>query len=233
MPLSPVRVSVGRPRAALRENFVIRPMSRELRAGAVLLVVTGVALTGCTLPDVSMSPGLGDASASTSAPPRPPEPEAPATVPVVDPGPARPAGDLDTGSTTRAVSAGERTLVVDWWTTEQATLWRAADTKGVQLSAHLEGGDADLEVLVTRFVATADDGTARTTVAEDRGEFALQPPYSYGSALALTPSVPDADQVTLSVQFDLLVETEPGSERYFRQTVLDSIVLPFHQEETP
>jgi hypothetical protein len=106
-------------------------------------------------------------------------------------------------------------------------------TKGVQLSAHLEGGDADLEVLVTRFVATADDGAARTTVAEDRGEFALQPPYSYGTALALTPSAPDAEQVTLSIQFDLLVETEPGSQRYFRQTVLDSIVLPFTQEETP
>lgn len=212
---------------------MIRPMSRQLRAGAVLLVVTGVALTGCTLPDVSMSPGLGDASASTTAPPPSPEPEAAATVPVVDPGPARPAGDLDTGSTTHVVPAGERTLVVDWWTTEQATQWRAAGTKGVQLSAHLEGGDDDVEVLVTRFAATADDGTARTTVAEDRGEFALQPPYSYGTALVLTPSAPVAERVTLSVQFDLLVETEPGSERYFRQTVLDSIVLPFSQEETP
>ncbi len=212
---------------------MIRPMSRQRWAGAVLLVATGVALSGCTLPDVSMSPGLGDASASTTAAPPTPTPEAPVTVPVADPGPTRPAGDLDTGSTTRTVPAGERTLVVDWWTAEQAAQWRAADTKGVQLSAHLEGGDADLEVLVTRFVATADDGTARTTVAEDRGEFALQPPYSYGTALVLTPSAPDAEQVTLSVQFDLLVETEPGSQRYFRQTVLDSIVLPFLQEETP
>ena len=212
---------------------MIKPVSRQLRVGVVLLVAAGVALSGCTLPDVSMSPGLGDASASTTAPPPSPEPEAPATVPVVAPAPTRPAGDLDPGSTTRTVPAGERTLVVDWWTSEPARQWRAADTKGVQLSAHLEGGDPDLEVLVTRFVATADDGTTRTTVAEDRGEFALQPPYSYGTALALTPSAPDAEQVTLSIQFDLLVETEPGSQRYFRQTVLDSIVLPFTQEETP
>jgi hypothetical protein len=214
---------------------VIKPVSRQLRVGVVLLVAAGVALSGCTLPDVSMSPGIGDASASasTTAPPPSPEPEAPATVPVVAAAPTRPAGDLDTGSTTHVVPAGERTLVVDWWTTEQATQWRAAGTKGVQLSAHLEGGDDDVEVLVTRFAATADDGTARTTVAEDRGEFALQPPYSYGTALVLTPSTPVAEQVTLSVQFDLLVETEPGSERYFRQTVLDSIVLPFLQEVTP
>jgi hypothetical protein len=211
---------------------VITPMSRQLRAGAVLLVLTSVALSGCTLPDVSMSPDFGAAPASTTAPPRTPEPEAPATVAVADPGPTRPVGDLDTGSTTRTVPAGDRTLVVDWWTSEPARQWRAADTKGVQLSAHLEGGDPDLEVLVTRFVATADDGTTRTTVAEDRGEFALQPPYGYGTALVLTPSAADAGQVDLSVQFDLLVETEPGSGRYFRQTVLDSIVLPFLQEET-
>ncbi|SES86887.1 hypothetical protein [Geodermatophilus poikilotrophus] len=211
---------------------MITPMSRQLRAGAVLLVLTSVALSGCTLPDVSMSPDLGAAPASTTAPPRTPEPAAPATVAVADPGPARPVGDLDTGSTTRTVPAGDRALVVDWWTPEPARQWRAADTKGLQLSAHLEGGDPDLEVLVTRFVATADDGTTRSTVAEDRGEFALQPPYSYGTALVLTPSAADAGQVDLSVQFDLLVETEPGSRRYFRQTVLDSIVLPFLQEET-
>ena len=68
-------------------------------------------------------------------------------------------------------------------------------------------------------------------MAEDRGEFALQPPYSYGTALVLTPSAPVAEQVTLSVQFDLLVETEPGAERYFRQTVLDTVELPLLQED--
>src|ERR687886_547875 len=100
MPLSPrAGVRQPRPRAALRENLVIKPVSRQLRVGVVLLVAAGVALSGCTLPDVSMSPGIDDASASTTAPPPSPEPEAPATVPVVA-APTRPAGDLDTGSTT-------------------------------------------------------------------------------------------------------------------------------------
>ncbi|RFU19573.1 hypothetical protein [Geodermatophilus marinus] len=209
------------------------PVRRRARrpAGAALLVAAGTLLSGCTLPDVSMSPDLrGDTAATTTAPERP---AAAAAVAVADPAPTRPAGELDTGATTHTVPAGDRTLVVDWWTAEPAVEWRAAGTKGLQLSAHLEGGDDDLEVLVTRFAATADDGSTRTVVAEDRGEFALQPPYSYGTALVLTPSAADADRVTLSVQFDLLVETEPGSERYFRQTVLDSIVLPFLQEETP
>ncbi|MGY1709726.1 hypothetical protein ACI8AC_09480 [Geodermatophilus sp. SYSU D00758] len=209
------------------------PVRRRARrpAGAALLAAAGVLLSGCTLPDVSMSPDLrGDTAAATAAPARP---AAAAAVAVADPAPTRPTGELDTGATTHTVPAGDRTLVVDWWTADPAVEWRAADTKSLQLSAHLEGGDDDLEVLVTRFAATADDGSTRTVVAEDRGEFALQPPYSYGTAVVLTPSAADADQVTLSVQFDLLVETEPGSERYFRQTVLDSIVLPFLQEETP
>ena len=41
----------------------------------------------------------------------------------------------------------------------------------------------------------------------------------------------------MSLQFDLLVETEPGSERYFRQTVMDTLVLPLTttaaEQETP
>jgi hypothetical protein len=209
---------------------VIKPVSRQLRVGVVLLVAAGVALSGCTLPDVSMSPGIGDASASTTAPPPSPEPEAPATVPVVAAAPTRPAGDLDTGSTTHVVPAGERTLVVDWWTAEQATQWRAAGTKGVQLSAHLEGGDDDVEVLVTRFAATADDGKTRTTVTEDRGEFVITPPFSYTTAVLVAPSAARTTTLTVYVQFDLLVETAPRSGTFFRQTVLDSLVLPLTQE---
>ncbi|MGY1747534.1 hypothetical protein [Blastococcus sp. SYSU D00695] len=146
--------------------------------------------------------------------------------------PARPAGALDSGSVTHALAAGARTVVIDYWTTDQATTWTADGEKNVQLSAHVEGGtDEDVEVLVTRFVVTADDGTTRTVAVEDRGEFALMPPFSYSSALTVPPSAATADAVTLSVQFDLLVETEPGSQRYYRQTVLDALELPLLQED--
>jgi hypothetical protein len=101
----------------------------------------------------------------------------------------------------------------------------------VQVSAHLEDDTSAQTVLVTRFVATADDGAARTTAVEDRGEFALTPPFSYGTALSLLPSSEDAELITLYIQLELLVETEPDSDRYFRQTVLDSLVLPLIQED--
>ena len=196
--------------------------------GAALTV--GVLLTGCQLPDVGMSPGLSAAAAETSAAPETAAPESAAAAPVTATQPARTTGDLDTGSVTHTVAAGERSVVIDWWTDQEAVSWTAADAKTVQLAAHVEGGDARQAVTVTRFAATADDGTTRTTVTEDRGEFVLTPPFDYTSALNIAPSAATATELTVYVQFDLLVETEPGSGEYFRQTVQDSIELPLVQE---
>ncbi|RBY90708.1 hypothetical protein [Blastococcus sp. TF02A-26] len=145
--------------------------------------------------------------------------------------PVRPAGDLDSGSLTRVLAAGAQDVVIDYWTADQATAWTTTGEKNLQLSAHVEGGsEEDTEVLVTRFVVTADDGVSRTVAVEDRGEFALMRPFSYSTAFTVPESAPTADAVTLYVQFDLLVETEPGSQRYYRQTVLDTLELPLLQE---
>jgi hypothetical protein len=203
-------------------------------------VLIGTAtLSACQLPDVSMSPSAAEAAAtststvtsSSSADRRASttDPAAGTTSPTTEAvvAPARPAGELDTGSATHVVAAGDRQVVVDWWTTQQATAWTADVEKSVQLAAHLEGGDPDLEVLITRFSAVLDDGTTRTSLVDDRGEFAFQPPYPYGTALTVPASPAGTASVSLDVQFDLLVETEPGSQRYFRQTVLDTLVLPF------
>jgi hypothetical protein len=195
------------------------------RAAALgLAAAATTTLTGC-LPDVSMSPGISTPEpARTSAASSP----SPTVVPVE--APPRPIGDLDTGTATHVLPAGDRTVVVDYWTDEAATAWTAAGTKTVKVSAHLENDTSGQAVLVTRFLATADDGAARTTVVEDRGEFAVQPPFSYGTVLSLQPSAADADKITLYVQLELLVETAPKSGRYFRQTVLDSLALPLIKE---
>lgn len=206
-----------------------RNLRRGLLVGAAL-VSAGV-LSACQLPDVSMSPSVATSASSAARTSAEPEAttarEAAATV-AAPTTPPRPAGELDAGSVTHVLAAGNLQLVVDWWTTEQAATWTAADEKTVQLSAHLEGGDpdGDVEVLVTRFSAVLDDGATRTSITDDSGEFAIQPPFTYGTALSLPASPTGTAAVTVDVQFDLLVETEPDSQRYFRQTVLDSLVLP-------
>ena len=198
------------------------------RVSGALTAIALTTLTGCGLvPDVSMSPGVSTheptATLSSSSTPRP--------VPVLVDEPVRPPGELDTGSATHRLSAGDRTVVIVYWTDEASTEWTAEDTKAVQVSAHLEDDASEQAVLVTRFVATADDGSTRAVVTEDRGEFALNPPFSYGTVLSLQPSGADAELITLYVQLELLVETEPDSDRYFRQTVLDSLVLPLLKED--
>jgi hypothetical protein len=202
------------------------------------VLISAATLSACQLPDVSMSPSADARATTTAATTTRASTPAPTTeaqtvqaVATATPTPTvapRPAGELDPGSVTHVVAAGDRQLVVDWWTTGSPTTWTAAGEKTIQLSAHLEGGDdSRIEVLVTRFSAVLDDGTSRTSLSDDQGEFALQAPYTYGTALTLPASAAGVTSASVDLQFDLLVETEPGSQRYFRQTVLDSLVLPF------
>lgn len=215
------------------------PVRRSRASVAGLGALAVLTLTGCELPDVSMSPSVtpseGTAAASPSARPSP----APSPSPVAARATAtRPSGDLDAGTLTRKLPAGSRSVVLDYWTDEDAAHWTADAAKSLRVSAHIELAEDDtvsvygVERLmkVTRFAATVDDGSSRSVVAEDRGEFAVMPPYSYTTALILPPSPTGTSQLVLSVQFDLLVETEPGSGVFFRQTVLDSLRLPLTEE---
>jgi hypothetical protein len=208
--------------------------TRRGLAGLGVALTLAAGLTGCTLPELGMSPDLTDRVAAASTPTATPTPDADTTVApaAAETTVSRPAGDLDSGSVTHAVPAGDRSVVVDYWTDELAAEWTATSAKTIQVAAHVEGDDGEEAIQVTRFAATADDGTSRVTVTEDRGEFVITPPFSYTTALSLAPSTPTATELTLYVQFDLLVETEPGSGAYFRQTVLDSISLPLLEEDS-
>lgn len=204
--------------------------SRRLagRAAAAGLAA-GLTLSGCSLTTLtSMSPDLPrrpePTAATTSAPPAA---AVPVTVPVAAPPAARLRGDLAAGSLVRRLDAGKRTLVATYWTEQYPDGWTADRPTVVRVSAHLEDAGGRHQVKVTRFLATLDDGTAVRTLADDRGEFVLTPPYSYGSALSVVSSDPAAPDARLQVQLDLLVETIPGTGAFFRQTVLDTVALDF------
>lgn len=202
---------------------------RSRVAAAGLGALSLLALTGCDLPSVSMSPSVTTGATASRAPAAE---VAATTAPAAVTAGSRRSGDLDSGSLTRSLDAGDRAVVVDYWTDEPASAWTADSTKTVQLAAHVEGGGDEHAIEVTRFVATVDDGSSRTVAAEDRGRFALTPPYSYTTALTLPPSPSATTELVLYVQFDLLVETEPYSEVFFRQTVLDTLRLPLSGEDS-
>jgi hypothetical protein len=209
------------------------PGAGRLSATFVGLIAGATLLAGCAMPDVaSMSPNLPERPSASPAPTPAAAPaaagaagqltaasagSAPSAVAPVD------RGDMFRGSLTSKLQVGFRNLVVDYWLDADPATLSATTPTVVQLSAHFEDSDTEHALKVSRFLATTDEGGASTTLAEDRGEFVITPPFSYGSAMTIRPVDRTATAVTLTVQFDLLLESVPGSGAYFRQTVIDTV----------
>jgi hypothetical protein len=71
-----------------------------------------------------------------------------------------------------------------------------------------------------------DDGTKRAVVSTDSGRFDVTPPYPYNTVVTLPAATTGAAKLTLTVRLDLLVETAPESNSYYRSTGLDTLTLP-------
>jgi hypothetical protein len=63
-------------------------------------------------------------------------------------------------------------------------------------------------------------------VATDSGKFEVTPPYPYNTVVTLPAATAGAAKLTLTVRLDLLVETAPESNSFFRSTALDTLTLP-------
>jgi hypothetical protein len=219
----------------------IKP-ARVMRAAALFTTVAVLA-TGCSWQSLSMSssvksaPGAksaieakvqaspsakakvnANAAAATSVNP---------TAVVVLPPLVR--GALASGSHTDKIAAGNRTLVIDYWTTQNVATWTSNMAVPINISAHIEDSDVAHAVEVTQFKATlTTDATAdATNLMVDNGQFIITPPYSYGSVMTLPAQPASAHAATIAVEFDLLIETAPKSGQFFRQTVLDNLPLTF------
>jgi hypothetical protein len=138
----------------------------------------------------------------------------------------RPAGALDTGTVTHKVTVGAYSLVIIYYTSDDATQYRNSSTKTIHVSAHFSGAPPKQDLLVNYFGATADDGTTRTSVREIKHRFAITPPQSYSTVVTIPASSDTASSVTLEVEFDFSFQIAPHSKLYALQTALDSITLP-------
>lgn len=138
-----------------------------------------------------------------------------------------PGGDLSNGSLTRSLNAGSRKLVINYWTTQDPAQWTATRSTVISLAAHINNGDKEHAVLVSRFHVTLDDGSSVTTLANDRGAFTLTPPYAYSSGFVVRAPHASATSATVIVEYDLLIQTVPNMMAYFRQTVIDTLHINF------
>jgi hypothetical protein len=239
---------------ASRRTYRLRP-TRVLQILALATVVPLV-LAGCSWQQFSMSSdrhGTGKsastAAASSSALPTP------LTVPAADVKDAKTTakaaadaaaakaakavylaaqpklvrGALAAGSTVHVLAAGSQNLVVNYWTTQNVGTWKADMSVPIQLSAHIENADLKHTILVSRFHATFADNASTNvpTVGSDTGSFAITPPFSYSGAMTIPAVSAKTTSATVSIEFDLLIETAPKSGVYFRQTVLDTLPLTY------
>jgi hypothetical protein len=215
------------------------PNARRIRAACVL-GAAALALSGCSLQSLSMSPNLSHSASHSSshraAPAEPsgsPSTSTSATSLRTSSGHTgtQVRGALASGSITHKIAAGAGALVITYWTTQNVATWTAGMRVPVQFAAHLEGGNPRDRAYLTdlRVTLSSGDTSAESVLRQDSGRFMLSSPYSYSSAIVLPPRADNAQRATANLEFDLVVETAPGSGQYVRQTVLDTLTFTYVQ----
>lgn len=138
--------------------------------------------------------------------------------------------DLADGSQSHSLGAAGNHLVVDYWTTENAAKWTPTSSPIIQLTAKVVGSADYRAIKITRFNARVD--ALNAVLANDTGEFAIDDPYAYSSAVVV-PGNPGADTTRIVFTFDLLTETGPGTGIFTRQTIMDSLTIGYAATDTP
>lgn len=136
------------------------------------------------------------------------------------------AADLDKGSATHTLTAAARNIVIDYWTDDDVSQLTPDSTPIIRINARVDGADDGTQISVTRFNAKVQ--SLGVDLANDTGSFAIHPPFTYTTAVAL-PANPAAHSTDVLVTFDLLSETAPGSGIFTRQTILDTVSLGYAQ----
>jgi hypothetical protein len=186
-------------------------------------------LTGCSsLKELTSSskPLVNPKPAATTGSTPAPTPSATTADPSVVKLTTRASGPLDTGTVTHVLKLGTFSVQLTYWTSDNAKLYTAESVKTINVAAHVEDTDSTHRIAVSTFQVTQDDGTKRVVAATDNGRFDVTPPYPYNTVVTLPAATAGASKLTLTVQLNLLVETAPKSNSYYRSTALDTLTLP-------
>jgi hypothetical protein len=196
------------------------PLLRRGVAAGVAAVVLAGGLSGCSNLTELTSSSKPLITGSPSKPSPRPSPTPMATAP------ARASGPLDTGTVTHRLKQGNFSVQLTYWTSDNAKAYTAESLKTINVAAHIEDADDTHRVAVSTFQVIQDDGTKRAVVSTDSGRFDVTPPYPYNTVVTVPAATAGATKLTLSIRLDLLVETAPKSNSYYRSTALDTLTLP-------
>jgi hypothetical protein len=196
------------------------PLLRRGVAAGVAAVVLAGGLSGCS----NLTELTSSSKPLITGSPSKPSPR-PSPTPAVT-APARASGPLDTGTVTHRLKQGNFSVQLTYWTSDNAKVYTAESLKTINVAAHVEDADGSHRVAVSTFQVIQDDGTKRAVVSTDSGRFDVTPPYPYNTVVTVPAATAGATKLTLSIRLDLLVETAPKSNSYYRSTALDTLTLP-------
>lgn len=209
------------PAPAFRAGFA-GLIPRTAAIGVAAAVLCG-SLTGCSsLTELTSSSKPLPGTSAKSSPSAKPSATSTAVTAVA----TRASGPLDTGTVTHRIKQGTFSVQLTYWTSDNAKTYTAGTLKTINVAAHVEDTDSTHRVTVSSFQVIQDDGTTRVVAATDSGSFDVTPPYPYNTIVTLPAATTGATSLTLSFRLDLLVETAPKANSYYRSTVLDALTLP-------
>ncbi len=209
---------------------------RTTRTVATVLVgpVVGLVLIGCGPPPWQQPVPGATVTASPTASPRVVPTVKPSATPTAEP--TEPVqNDLAKGSLKRTLTAGNTELTIKYWSTLDLGRWTPGASKPLSMSASAEFTDDSEQDIYLSEVNVAVDavdaaGQAQavdplTDEADVTPGYLITAPTSYGQVFTL-PAVPATSRsLTLTIRYELLVQTAPEVKRYSRQAAVDIVQI--------
>lgn len=206
------------------------PVLRRAACGAVALVV--VALAGCAddTPSVPVSSPVAQASPVSLAPSSAGEQTA------VSGDPAAARNDLAKVPTQRLIRASGLTVNATYDPRVPVADWTASVNKPLSLSlTTVNGRKGGQKIYLTRVTVTitARDDTGPldsphplVDTANISPGFIVTFPYTYGQDFVVPALDEGATSVTLDFTYEFLLQVSKDSRDYYKQTAIDSLVVP-------
>jgi len=197
-------------------------MVRTTRAIAVIAAAAAVALglAACGTPPWEQQGGSGGGGSSASP--------TPSRIVVIH-------NDLAAGSVKRTLQAGDIKLDVNYYSTLDIGKWYPAADKPLSLNASATlGTDQGQAVYLNKVtVSTTVQGpkgplpspAAQTDAASVQPGYFVKAPYAYGPTFILPPVDPKATSITISIVYELLLQTTPTSASYAKESASDTLTI--------
>ncbi len=205
-------------------------------AAAGLSLLASIALGGCGTPPWKAGTTPATASPSSASPksasasPTP----TPAVAPSKSTQPVR--NDLGTGSAKRNIEAGGVRLSINYWSTLAMSDWTEGAAKPLNLSASakfIDGSEQNIflsKVSVNIAVAGVKGQLQGPRPLVDTSSvspgYLIKAPNSYGQVFTIPALATGATAVTLTMTYEMLVQSAPKAKTYAKQTGSNDLVIP-------